>query len=537
MLKRATVLCVSVASLLVGMPAESADFYCAAGDVSCLIDAIKESNQNGVNNTIHLEAGTYTLTGPPPPVFDFVSNLLPVIVGSMTIQGPNAPESTVIQRTGPALSRIFTVGATGLLQLVNLTLRGGNVGDTSAGGAISSSGAVGLYNTVIRSSFAGHGGAIEIFDGALVVSDSRIVSTSSDLAGDIVSVGNLCSSCIGTSAFPRSVTILRSSIAGNRPRSGSVLGISNRWRGQILDSDISGNQMQFSGFAVSAGDNVSIIGTTIANNVVTAALRASPGVVVNNSTIAHNSGGLSGSGLRIQNSIVTNNDAFGDCTTGIANLMSLGHNLFGNAAGCGNLHSSDLTGDAGVGALVDAGLPGGAYLPLLSGSPAIDAGEASTCAAQDQRQLVRSIDGNGDGVRACDMGAVEFYPTLNDRVQLTGLRYSFVKPSSSEPFDPRHAAGEFRIRATFMNPGPDICNVVFDVVTLNGPAGTNPIMWAGIPLGIEGTALSATEAYAPLHVRSGESQEYLFSVAVQQRTPINFLINVVGDATSGPCTQ
>jgi hypothetical protein len=120
-------------------------------------------------------------------------------------------------------------------------------------------------------------------------------------------------------------------------------------------------------------------------------------------------------------------------------------------------------------------------------------------------------------------------------VQLTALRYSFVKPNLSEPFDPRNAAGQYRIRATFMNPGQDICHVAFEVVVLDGPAGTNPIMWAGIPYGTKGTAISATEAYAPLHLRSGQSQEYLFGIAVQQRTPINFLIDVLGDATSGPC--
>jgi len=536
MLKRMIVLSVSLAAWLVGTPAESADFYCAAGDVPCLIDAIKEANKNeGLRfDTIHLEAGTYTLTGPPPLFDGAVSNVLPVIVGAMTIRGPNAPEATVIQRSGPVFSRIFTVGSTGLLQIVNLTLKGGSPGDLSAGGAIFSSGSVGLYNSVVRDSFAGHGGAIEILDGSLHLNDSRIVGSRSDLAGDIVSVGNLCS-CTGTSTFPRSVIILRSSIAGNRPRSGSVLGISNRWRGLIVDSNVTGNQMEYAGSAVSAGDNVSIIGTTIANNVVGAALKASPGVVVDNSTIAYNSGGLSGSGLQIRNSIVTGNDALGDCTTGITNLMSLGHNLFGNAAGCGNLHSSDLTGDAGVGALVDAGLPGGAYVPLLAASPAIDAGDASTCAVSDQRQLVRTIDGDGDGVRTCDIGAVEFYPTLNDQVQLAGLRYSFVKPLSNDPVDPRHAAGDFQIRATFANPGPDICHVAFDVVVLDGPAGTNPIMWAGTSLGAQGTAISATEAYAPLHLRSGESQEYLFRVSVQQRTSINFLINVIGDATGGPC--
>ena len=59
----------------------------------------------------------------------------------------------------------------------------------------------------------------------------------------------------------------------------------------------------------------------------------------------------------MQNSIVTGNDRLGrlrERNAGGLNVSSLGHNLFGNPAGCGNLQSSDLTGDAGVGALVDS---------------------------------------------------------------------------------------------------------------------------------------------------------------------------------------
>lgn len=45
---------------------------------------------------------------------------------------------------------------------------------------------------------------------------------------------------------------------------------------------------------------------------------------------------------------------------------------------------------------------------LLSGSPAIDAGNPDNCPSHDQRGYLRPIDGNGDGIAHCDMGAYEY---------------------------------------------------------------------------------------------------------------------------------
>jgi hypothetical protein len=52
---------------------------------------------------------------------------------------------------------------------------------------------------------------------------------------------------------------------------------------------------------------------------------------------------------------------------------------------------------------------------LLAGSPAIDGGNPGGCLdhlgaplLQDQRGLLRLVDGNQDGTVQCDVGAVEF---------------------------------------------------------------------------------------------------------------------------------
>lgn len=73
--------------------------------------------------------------------------------------------------------------------------------------------------------------------------------------------------------------------------------------------------------------------------------------------------------------------------------------------GVGNINSDPLLGlltDNGGFTLTHA---------LGAGSPAIDAGDPTSCPATDQRGFFRPIDGNGDGLAICDMGAYEYGST------------------------------------------------------------------------------------------------------------------------------
>jgi hypothetical protein len=75
----------------------------------------------------------------------------------------------------------------------------------------------------------------------------------------------------------------------------------------------------------------------------------------------------------------------------------------GGYSGTGNIDQDPLLGplrDNGGFTLTHA---------LPYGSPAIDAGSPATCPASDQRGRPRPVDGDGDGVERCDMGAFEFY--------------------------------------------------------------------------------------------------------------------------------
>jgi hypothetical protein len=61
----------------------------------------------------------------------------------------------------------------------------------------------------------------------------------------------------------------------------------------------------------------------------------------------------------------------------------------------------------------------GPVLPPAFGSPPIDRGDDSLCAERDARGIVRPLDGDGDGIAHCDIGALE--SSLVDRIFRNGF--------------------------------------------------------------------------------------------------------------------
>jgi hypothetical protein len=98
-------------------------------------------------------------------------------------------------------------------------------------------------------------------------------------------------------------------------------------------------------------------------------------------------------------------------------LISQSFNLISDTAGCTFASWFDLLGvDPKLGWF---GNYGGftKTKPLLYGSPAIDAGYFGGCTdnvgnllTTDQRGSPRDVDGNGDGLKRCDIGAFKFIP-------------------------------------------------------------------------------------------------------------------------------
>jgi len=415
--------------LILSQPVQARTFHCRGGDVSCLIAAIKQANvQPGLRHEIRLGKGTYALmavdnqTGGP--------NGLPSITRKLTIKGVGAG-STVIERDADALDfRLLHVAATGSLTLEGLTLRGGRV--EFSGGGIFNLGTVTilrstLIDNVAFGGFSSIGGGLSNMGGALTLINSNI-SGNIAVAGDN---GNAA----GIHSQDGTVSIINSSIVDNvalGADAGAGAGLlSQRDALTIINSTIADNTATGPGGGLALGaSTVTLVNSTVARNSACGAggsvrgggglLNAGGAVTIINSTIAGNStcsgsplffgdgGGLlnlPGGSVRLLNTIIALNTAplgGSDCS-GV--ITSQGHNVIGDPTNCTvELQPFDLTGNPGLGAFTDNGLPGEGHFPLLATSRAIDAGDDNACPPMDQLGQLR--------VGTCDIGAVEFQGSL-----------------------------------------------------------------------------------------------------------------------------
>ena len=212
--------------------------------------------------------------------------------------------------------------------------------------------------------------------------------------------------------------IQNSTISHNR--AGYYAGISHSYVGALtlINSTVSDNVATWNGGGIGHGGPglLTIINSTISGNRangtdslgIGGGLLSYANVIVRNSTFVNNTAGSgggiyqdSGSGgvVTLMNSIVAAQGGGGDCV-GIVTASSFNLDSDGS---CGEaLTANPLLNTLQVNA------PGSTATHALQlGSPAIDAGDTATCLTTDQRGVNRPIDGNGDRVAACDLGAYE----------------------------------------------------------------------------------------------------------------------------------
>jgi hypothetical protein len=163
----------------------------------------------------------------------------------------------------------------------------------------------------------------------------------------------------------------------------------------LLDSTVSGNLATGNGGGIHNGGEGTV---TLTHSTVSENDAASQGDGIYSQ--------LGGSIVEASHSIVAGNLG-GNCN---GPFSSLGYNLSDDAT-CFSVSGSDLVAPAQLGPLADNGGPTLTHLPL-AGSPAIDAGDNTSCPAIDQRGITRPQDGNQppDGFADCDIGAVEVVP-------------------------------------------------------------------------------------------------------------------------------
>jgi hypothetical protein len=377
------------------------EFFCDAGNVTCLIDAINKANLNNDENTINLAAGTYTLTSVDNSSTPFGNNDLPQITSPILINGESA-ETTIIERDSDAPAfGIFAVGDSGTLTLNGLTVRG----SLSNFGGILNTGTLTVNDSIIaenRDLGSGFGGGISN-RGTMTMAHSIVTNNSAVLAGGGIfnsGITNIVSSSItdntsegggAVNNFTAGATMIvqNSTISNNNADGGG--GIANSGTMTVTSTTISDNLAGFfDGGGIANGGTLTITNSTISRNIAGFFASRSPGGgIANNDWI-----------VKLQNTIMASNfaDSGNDC---FGPITSLGNNIIGDPNNCDiNLLASDITGDPGLGDFVDDGMPGRAHFPLNLGSQAIDAGNPEACLQADQLGLLR--------IGICDIGAVEF---------------------------------------------------------------------------------------------------------------------------------
>ncbi len=337
-----------------------------------LRDAINQVNAGGGGDTIDISAtGTILLT-----------SWLPQLAKNVTINGPGA---NLLAIDGAGLYRPFIVASTVTDATISgLTIRHGYT--TSLGGAIFNDGTLTVMNSTLSdntssgTAYGSGGGAIANRPGrTLTVTNSTFFHNSAAYGGGAIEV-------VQSSSTPYSVTVTNSSFTNNSAPTGGAIDAWNGGTLTVTNSTFTGNS------ATSGGG----IYKTYTGQ-----------MTLTNDTFAGNSASSSGGGIRnfgpatLTNVIVATNSApVGPDIYGGSG--SAGHNLIGTTSDANGI-TDGVNGDivTPTPLLGTLGDNGGSTqtIPLLPGSPAINAGTAAGAPNSDQRGRSR--------VDTPDIGAFE----------------------------------------------------------------------------------------------------------------------------------
>ncbi len=336
---------------------------------------------------------------------------------------------------GNNVNRVFLVSGGAHLELIGLTVTGGNAEDSFGGGIYAGNpSTVTLTNSVVIGNTASLGG------GGVYAGTSSTVA----LANSIVS-GNV-SLALGGGIYAASsstVTLTKSVVIGNTASSGGGVYVGNSSTVTLTDSAVRSNGavVGFGGGIQASNAIITLTNSTVSGNAAVSnaggLYTAAGTITLTNSTVSSNTAGGAGGGVAaaafaavtLANSTVSANGATtngggintcGFCSVSLGNsiiagntagtggpdctgsLTSLGYNLIGNPSGCGfSAGTGDLVNvDPLLGPLQNNGGPTSTHA-LLAGSPAIDAASPNCPPPDtDQRGVPRS-----EGT--CDIGAYE----------------------------------------------------------------------------------------------------------------------------------
>lgn len=368
----------------------SDDGDCNAAHCS-LLEAI-----NAANNAHGADTIIFTL--PPTTTIGMGLSPLPIISDTLTIDGSTAQNLSV---SGVYDYSIFHIDTGATVTITTLTIGGGV---TSDGAGIFNGGTVNIIGSTIAGNYAyGYGGGIYNQGGTVNISSSTIAGNVGEFSGG------------GVVNFGGMVNISDSTLTGNTNFVGDGGGIAN-FGGELKidNSTFVGNHCFFYHSYCNGG------GIYIPSGV----------LYISNSTFNGNwaggmggippfGGGIFGGEVHLSNTIIANSGG-GDC---VAGLISTNINNLISDGSC----NPTFNGNPMFGLFQDNGGPTWtvALSPL---SQAVDNGDDDICAAPpidnlDQRGVIRPIDGDGDGVPRCDIGAYEYDGPPPSRSFLPILRH------------------------------------------------------------------------------------------------------------------
>lgn len=360
--------------------AEPSPGECAGAPGDCsLRQAIDVANKAPGPETIVLPAGHYTLTIKGSEENEDASGDLDVTEnGQVSIQGAGA-RTTVVDATGLA-DRVFEVEPLGSLSLSRLTVTGGLAIGENGGGVFAEEAALALDQVAVRGNTAseeGRGGGVGVDESKTTIANSLIAENhnSGDGGGLWTSQGEI--SLVNTTLANN---VVDTSLYPTAPGWGAYGGAWEINSGTVIAQNltISGNSIR-DGNGGGEGSGTAIDGTPEIGTFVNTIIYGNTGTEVNE--LAQCDSKLeSGGGHNLEQQVPTTEEerCFESPTDLVANplLGPLGNN----------------------GGETDT-------MALLSGSPAINAGDPGQCPATDQRGLPRPQLGG------CDIGAFEVQPS------------------------------------------------------------------------------------------------------------------------------
>ncbi len=305
------------------------------------------------------------------------------IYSSMNIYG-YGEEFTLID--GGGLDRVFHITGINDVGFYNLTIQNGvapgGTTESRGGGIFNLAAALRLRGVKLTNNQADNtGGGIDNFGGTLTIYDVTIANNQARYGGGIFSQGTLFAS--------------RSLITGNTALDTGG-GLDNNEEAILFNVTISGNTAAVDpdgqgGSGIFSDGPLQLVNVTLVKN-------------------SGKAGWVNESLARVSNSLFAQNEAV-NCS-GTRAITSEGNNLDDDGS-CLFTKAGDLVSpDAGIEELANNEGPTWTHA-LSPASPAIDAGNDSSCQAVDQRGAVRPADGNGDGAAVCDIGAFELNATFN----------------------------------------------------------------------------------------------------------------------------